>query len=275
MNVIEVEKPVGVIVQLGGQTPLKLARALHEAGVPIMGTSFDDIDRAENRRRFADLVEELGLLQPASATATSRDDAFVVAERLGYPVLVRPSYVLGGRGMRTVYDRDDLARVLDGGVALSADEPLLLDKFLEDAIEVDVDALGDGTDFVVAAVMEHIEEAGIHSGDSSCVVPPYLVAQRHLDIMRDHTRRIASVLKMLPKMRESMIVAPMRGSPCWVKIRVGECAQPDAAPRLSQSTIARPMSKRPGRLPVTNMYATGACIVAGLDGVLRAQRRAL
>jgi carbamoyl-phosphate synthase large subunit len=183
-------------VQLGGQTPLKLARALHEAGVPIMGTSFDDIDRAENRRRFADLVEELGLLQPASATATSRDDAFVVAERLGYPVLVRPSYVLGGRGMRTVYDRDDLASVLDGGVALSADEPLLLDKFLEDAIEVDVDALGDGTDYVVAAVMEHIEEAGIHSGDSSCVIPPYALGDELVARIRTQTLALARALNV-------------------------------------------------------------------------------
>ncbi len=196
MNVIEVEKPVGVIVQLGGQTPLKLARGLHEAGVPIMGTSFDDIDRAENRRRFADLVEELELLQPASATATSRDDAFVVAERLGYPVLVRPSYVLGGRGMRTVYDRDDLATVLDGGVALSADAPLLLDKFLEDAIEVDVDALGDGTDFVVAAVMEHIEEAGIHSGDSSCVIPPYALGEDLVARIREQTLALARALRV-------------------------------------------------------------------------------
>ncbi len=196
MNVIEVEQPVGVIVQLGGQTPLKLARGLHEAGVPLMGTQFDDIDRAENRRRFADLVEELGLLQPASATATSRDDAFVVAERLGYPVLVRPSYVLGGRGMRTVYDRDDLASVLDGGVALSADEPLLLDKFLEDAIEVDVDALGDGTDFVVAAVMEHIEEAGIHSGDSSCVIPPYALGDELVARIKEQTLALARALRV-------------------------------------------------------------------------------
>jgi carbamoyl-phosphate synthase large subunit len=196
MNVVEIERPVGVIVQLGGQTPLKLAKALHEAGVPLLGTSFDDIDRAENRRRFNDLVAELGLLQPASATATGRDEAFTVAARLGYPVLVRPSYVLGGRGMRVVYGPDELTDVLDQGVALTADAPLLLDKFLEGAIEVDVDALGDGERWVIAAVMEHIEEAGIHSGDSSCVIPPYSLGDEQVTAIREATLAIAKSLRV-------------------------------------------------------------------------------
>ena len=194
MNVLDVEKPVGVVVQLGGQTPLKLARALVEAGVPILGTSFDDIDRAENRARFGALVAELGLDQPASATATSAKGALEAAERLGWPVLVRPSYVLGGRGMRVVYDPKELARVLAEGVAIGEDAPILLDKFLEDAIEVDVDALGDGTDFVVAAVMEHIEEAGIHSGDSSCVIPPYALGEELVDRIKAQTLALARAL---------------------------------------------------------------------------------
>ncbi|MGH7725548.1 MAG: carbamoyl-phosphate synthase large subunit [Candidatus Eiseniibacteriota bacterium] len=194
MNVIEAEKPLGVIVQLGGQTPLKLARALHEAGVPLLGTSFDDIDRAENRRRFSELVDSLGLLQPASSTSPGRAEAREAAERLGYPVLVRPSYVLGGRGMRVVYSPAELESFFDEGIAITEDAPLLLDKFLEDAIEVDVDALGDGERFVVAAVMEHIEEAGIHSGDSSCVIPPYALGEEHVSRIREATLKLAQAL---------------------------------------------------------------------------------
>src|SRR5262249_26231001 len=157
----EVEQPLGVIVQLGGQTPLKLSRGLAEAGVPLLGTSFDDIDRAENRKRFAELVDRLALLQPSSATATSEDGAVRAAAALGCPVLSRPRLVLGGRGMRVVYGIEELRAVLAQGFTVSEDAPVQLDKFLEDAIEVDVDALGDGTRYVVAAVMEHIEEAGI------------------------------------------------------------------------------------------------------------------
>jgi carbamoyl-phosphate synthase large subunit len=196
MNVIDVEQPLGVIVQLGGQTPLKLARSLVEAGVSLLGTSFDDIDRAENRQRFGALVEELGLLQPASATATSADDAIRAAESLGWPVLVRPSYVLGGRGMRVVYGPSELSAVLAQGFAVSAEAPLQLDKFLEDAIEVDVDALGDGENFVIAAVMEHIEEAGIHSGDSSCVIPPYALGDEQVRRIEEATLLIARALRV-------------------------------------------------------------------------------
>jgi carbamoyl-phosphate synthase large subunit len=196
MNVIEVEQPMGVIVQLGGQTPLKLARALVEAGVPILGTSFDDIDRAENRKRFGELVTELGLLQPASATANTPGEAVHAAETLGWPVLVRPSYVLGGRGMRVVFGAAELEAVLAQGFAVSAEAPLQLDKFLEDAIEVDVDALGDGERFVVAAVMEHIEEAGIHSGDSSCVIPPYALGDDHVRRIEEATLALARALRV-------------------------------------------------------------------------------
>ena len=196
MNVIDVEQPLGVIVQLGGQTPLKLARALVEAGVPLLGTSFENIDRAENRRKFGELIESLGLLQPASATATSEAEAIAAAESLGWPVLVRPSYVLGGRGMRVVYAPAELTAVLAQGFAVSAEAPLQLDKFLEDAIEVDVDALGDGHDYVVAAVMEHIEEAGIHSGDSACVIPPYALGEDHVRRIEEITLTLARALEV-------------------------------------------------------------------------------
>ncbi len=196
MNVIEAETPLGVIVQLGGQTPLKLARALHDAGVPLLGTSFDDIDRAENRRRFHSVVEELGLLQPASSTSPGQAEALAAAGRLGYPVLVRPSYVLGGLGMRIVYSPTELESFFAEGIAISNEAPLLLDRFLEDAIEVDVDAIGDGERFVVAAVMGHIEEAGIHSGDSSCVIPPYALGEDQVARIKDATLRLARALKV-------------------------------------------------------------------------------
>ncbi|HKA24011.1 MAG TPA: carbamoyl-phosphate synthase large subunit [Candidatus Eisenbacteria bacterium] len=195
LHIVDTEKPEGVIVQLGGQTPLKLARGLDEAGVPLWGTSFDDIDRAENRARFADVVRELGLRQPANATASTREQALTEAQRLGYPVLARPSYVLGGRGMRVVYDRGQLASLLEE-MPPSAEEPVLLDEFLEGAIEVDVDALSDGTETLVAAVLEHIEEAGIHSGDSSCVIPPYSLGEEMVERIHEATKALAAKLRV-------------------------------------------------------------------------------
>ena len=193
LHIVDTEKPEGVIVQLGGQTPLKLARGLDEAGVRLWGTSFDDIDRAENRARFADVVRAVGLQQPANATAATREEALDEARRLGYPVLARPSYVLGGRGMRVVYDPEQLAALLDE-MPPSAEEPVLLDEFLEGAIEVDVDAVADGHDVVIAAVLEHIEEAGIHSGDSSCVIPPYSLGEEMVQRIHQATRALAESL---------------------------------------------------------------------------------
>ena len=193
LHIVETEKPEGVIVQLGGQTPLKLARGLNEAGVPLWGTSFDDIDRAENRARFADVVREVGLRQPANATAATPEQALAEAQRLGYPVLARPSYVLGGRGMRVVYDPAQLAALLEE-MPPSAEEPVLLDEFLEGAIEVDVDALSDGKETLIAAVLEHIEEAGIHSGDSSCVIPPYSLGEEMVERIHEATRALAASL---------------------------------------------------------------------------------
>src|SRR5712691_10858808 len=180
MNIVDVEKPTGVIVQLGGQTPLNLAMRLHDAGVPIIGTSPDSIDLAEDRKRFGALLNELGIPQPENGTATSIEEARVIAERIGYPVLVRPSYVLGGRAMAIVYDEGSLDEYMRTAVDFSHDRPVLIDKFLEQAAEFDVDALADETACVIAGIQEHIEEAGIHSGDSSCVLPAVRIAAEHL-----------------------------------------------------------------------------------------------
>jgi carbamoyl-phosphate synthase large subunit len=189
---------VSCLVQFGGQTPLKLALPLQAAGVTILGTSPDSIDLAEDRRRFAQLLWDLGIPQPASGTATSREEAREVAQKIGFPVVVRPSYVLGGRGMAIVYDMGTLDRYMANAVDASPEHPVLIDKFVEDAFELDVDCVADDTGAVViGGIMEHIEEAGIHSGDSSCVVPPYLVAERHLATIRDYTRRIARALKVV------------------------------------------------------------------------------
>jgi carbamoyl-phosphate synthase large subunit len=189
---------VAVLVQFGGQTPLKLALPLQAAGVAIMGTSPDSIDLAEDRQRFSTLLSDLGIPQPASGTATSRAEARAAAANIGFPVVVRPSYVLGGRGMAIVYDAATLDRYMAGAVDVSHERPVLIDKFLEDAFEFDVDCVADSTGAVViGGVMEHIEQAGIHSGDSSCVVPPFMVAERHLGTIREYTRRIARELKVL------------------------------------------------------------------------------
>ncbi|MCA1584186.1 MAG: carbamoyl-phosphate synthase large subunit, partial [Acidobacteria bacterium] len=202
MTVIEREREgnpdVSCVVQFGGQTPLKLALALQEAGVEIRGTSPDSIDLAEDRQRFAQLLWDLGIPQPASGSATSKEEAREVAARIGFPVVVRPSYVLGGRGMAIVYDAATLDRYMANAVGVSHDRPILIDRFLEYAKEIDVDCLADATGAVViGGVMEHIEEAGIHSGDSSCVVPPARVSDKHLGAIRDYTRRIAAALKVV------------------------------------------------------------------------------
>jgi carbamoyl-phosphate synthase large subunit len=191
MDVLDREKPIGVIVQLGGQTPLKLARGLAARGVPIWGTSPDAIDLAEDRRRFGDLLAEEGILQPENGSATSLAEARQVAERIGYPVVVRPSYVLGGRAMAIVYDESTLERYMAAAADVSPGHPILVDRFLEDAFEVDLDLISDGTRAVVAGILQHIEEAGIHSGDSVAVLPPYKVSAEDQDRMRDIARRLA------------------------------------------------------------------------------------
>ena len=189
---------VSCLVQFGGQTPLKLALKLQQAGVTILGTSPDSIDLAEDRKRFAELLWGLGIAQAPSGVATSREEAREVGTSIGYPVVLRPSYVLGGRAMAIVYDQTSLDRYVTEAVDASPERPILVDRFLEDAFELDVDAVADASGAVViGGIMEHIEEAGIHSGDSSCVVPPYLVEERHLTTIRDYTRRIARALKVV------------------------------------------------------------------------------
>ena len=194
LEIVHREEPEGVIVQLGGQTPLKLTRPLEAAGVKILGTSPDAIDVAEDRKRFEQIARELEIKQPDNGTATSVDEAVVIADRIGYPVLVRPSYVLGGRAMQIVYDEETLREYFVTAARVSEDRPVLIDSFLEDAYEADVDAVSDGKKVVIGGVMQHIEDAGIHSGDSACVLPPYKISPEAADTMRRHTIALAKAL---------------------------------------------------------------------------------
>ncbi|MBU1045359.1 MAG: carbamoyl-phosphate synthase large subunit [Candidatus Omnitrophica bacterium] len=200
MNIVDREKPDGIIVQFGGQTPLNLARKLKDAGAPIIGTSVESIDRAEDRDKFSQLIKELGINQPPNGSATSRDQAIIIAKEIGYPILVRPSYVLGGRAMRIVYNEKDLTEFMveeAEAIDVSKEKPILIDKFLEDAVEVDVDALSDGHTTIIGGIMEHIEEAGVHSGDSACVLPPHTLSEKILDIIRDNTKLLSKKLEVI------------------------------------------------------------------------------
>jgi carbamoyl-phosphate synthase large subunit len=191
LEIVRLEDPLGVVVQLGGQTPLKLAQPLERLGVKVLGTSVEAIDRAEDRERFEALARGLGARQPPNGLAVSVDQAAEIAARVGYPVLLRPSYVLGGRGMEIVYDEPSLRDYFQRAVAVSHERPVLIDRFLEDAFEADVDALSDGETVVIGGVMQHIEEAGVHSGDSACVLPPYMLRDDQIEEMRELTRRFA------------------------------------------------------------------------------------
>jgi len=197
LEIVQREQPLGVIVQLGGQTPLKLTRGLEAAGVTILGTSPDSIDAAEDRRRFEQIAREVGLTQPPSGTATRLEDALAAAERIGYPVLVRPSYVLGGRAMQICYDAPSLEAFFATAALASEERPVLIDRFLEDAFEVDVDAISDGEHVVIGGIMQHIEDAGIHSGDSACVLPPYLIGEKDMQTMREQTIAMAKAFKVV------------------------------------------------------------------------------
>ena len=195
MNIVDREQPDGILVQFGGQTPLNIARDLQKMGAPIWGTSVDTIDLAEDRERFNALMQSLGIVQPAGGAILTRQKASLAAKKIGYPVLVRPSYVLGGRGMAIVFDQEELLNWLDENVEWTG-HPILIDQFLEDAYEVDVDALCDGEQVTIGGIMQQIEQAGVHSGDSACVVPPYKISYFHLDIIRDYTRRIGKAMQV-------------------------------------------------------------------------------
>ncbi|MFH1868733.1 MAG: carbamoyl-phosphate synthase large subunit [Candidatus Omnitrophota bacterium] len=197
MNIVDKEKPDGIIVQFGGQTPLNLAKRLEEAGAPIIGTSVKSIDRAENRDKFSKLIKKLKIDQPPNGSATSKEEAEAIAKKIGYPVLVRPSYVLGGRAMKIVYNESSLCEFIKEAKDTSQDHPILIDKFLEGAVEVDVDAICDGEITVIGGIMEHIEEAGIHSGDSACVLPPHTLSDDIIDKIRKYTYAIAKELKVI------------------------------------------------------------------------------
>ncbi len=197
LNIVQQEKAIGVIVQFGGQTPLNIAVSLEEAGVKILGTSPNSIDRAEDRERFQQLLKKLGLLQPENGIAINGKQAIQVAEKIGYPVLVRPSFVLGGRAMEIVYDRTDLEYYIKSAVEVSPGKPVLIDKFLEDATEIDVDAISDGTNTIIGGIMEHIEEAGIHSGDSACVLPPISLKKEVIEEIKAQTKAIAKELNVV------------------------------------------------------------------------------
>jgi carbamoyl-phosphate synthase large subunit len=237
LHVVERVKPDGVIVQFGGQTPLNLAAALEEEGVPILGTSVDSIDRASDRERFQMLARELGVRQPENGTATSVDGAVAEARRIGYPCVVRPSYVLGGRGMETVYDEASLREFMARAVEVSPDHPVLLDRFMEEAIELDVDAIADGEQVVIGGVMEHVEEAGIHSGDSGCCLPTYTLPEGVVATIRELTRRIGHALDVRGLMNVQYLV------------QSGEVYVIEVNPRASRTVpfvakaIGRPLAK--------------------------------
>lgn len=240
LGIIEVEKPDGVIVQFGGQTPLKLAVPLEREGVKILGTSPDSIDRAEDRKRFKQLLHMLNLMQAESDTAMSPEEALEIAGKIGYPVMVRPSYVLGGRAMEIVFDENSLTDYMRRAVKASPEHPVLVDKYLEDAIEVDVDALSDGTDVIIGGVMEHIEEAGIHSGDSACSLPPYSLSSSIVDEVKRQTKALARELNVIGLMNIQFAV------------REGEIYVLEVNPRASRTV---PFVSKATGVPLAKMAA--------------------
>jgi len=243
LEIVELEKPEGVIVQYGGQTPLKLARALEAAGVPIIGTSPDSIDLAEDRERFQKLVEQLGLTQPPNRTARNAEQAVALANEIGYPLVVRPSYVLGGRAMEIVYSDADLSRYIRDAVQVSNDSPVLLDRFLDNAVEVDVDVIADKEGQVlIGGIMEHIEEAGVHSGDSSCSLPPYSLSARVQDRLREQVTQLARALNVVGLMNTQFaIVFDEQGKETIYLLEVNPRAS-RTVPFVSKAT-GRPLAK--------------------------------
>ncbi len=249
LELVELEKPKGVIVQYGGQTPLKLARDLEAAGAPIIGTSPDSIDLAEDRERFQQMIEELGLRQPPNRTARAEEEAVKLAAEIGYPLVVRPSYVLGGRAMEIVYNETELRRYMNEAVRVSNDSPVLLDRFLDDAVEVDVDAIGDGENVLIGGIMQHIEQAGVHSGDSACSLPPYGLSQEVQDEMREQVRKMARALNVVGLMNTQFAI---QGDTVYV-LEVNPRAS-RTVPYVSKAT-GRPLAKIAARCMVGKSLA--------------------
>jgi len=237
LEIVDLEKPKGVIVQYGGQTPLKLAEALEANGTPIIGTSPDSIDLAEDRERFQEMIDKLGLKQPPNRTASDVEEGVRLAEEVGYPLVVRPSYVLGGRGMEIVHNEEDLRTYLQTAVNVSNDSPVLLDRFLDDAIEVDVDAICDGKDVLIGGIMQHIEQAGVHSGDSACSLPPYSLSEEIQDKLRDQSREMALALNVIGLMNVQFAI---KGDDVYV-LEVNPRAS-RTVPYVSKA-IGRPLAK--------------------------------
>jgi carbamoyl-phosphate synthase large subunit len=242
LEIIHVEQPKGVIVQYGGQTPLKLSRGLEANGAPIIGTSADAIDHAEDRERFQQMVQKLGLMQPSNRIASDAEEALVLADEVGYPLVVRPSYVLGGRAMEIVYSEDELARYMREAVQVSNDSPVLLDRFLDDAVEVDIDAICDGEDVLIGGIMEHIEQAGVHSGDSACSLPPYTLSKDIQARMCEQVAQMAKELKVLGLMNTQFAV---KGDDIYL-IEVNPRAS-RTVPFVSKAT-SRPLAKIAARV---------------------------
>jgi carbamoyl-phosphate synthase large subunit len=260
LEIVDKERPTGVIVQYGGQTPLKLALDLERAGVPIIGTSPDSIDIAEDRERFQGLLHELGLKQPPNRTARTEDQALALAHEIGYPLVVRPSYVLGGRAMEIVHGDKDLNRYMREAVQVSEKSPVLLDRFLDDAIEVDVDCISDGTDVLIGGIMEHVEAAGIHSGDSACSLPPYTLPKALQDEMRRQATVMAKALKVVGLMNTQFAIQGEGDNAVVYVLEVNPRAS-RTVPYVSKAT-GQPLAKIAARC----MAGTPLKHQAGADG---------